>query len=95
MNSILRNGLISGGKASGRQAVFFTTVNPMEGENGMGETPRDLTKPSVAPYKNTWTNLQNTAYWCNLKLAQETGLQFYQTRSHAVVLYNTLLGSLH
>ena len=28
--------------------------------------------------------------WCNLKLAQERGLQFYQTQSHAIVLYNTL-----
>ena len=34
--------------------------------------------------------LQNEVYWCNLKLAQERGLQFYQTRSHAIVLYNTL-----
>ena len=31
----------------------------------------------------------NTVYWCNLKLAQRRGLQFYQTRSHAVVLYHT------
>ena len=31
--------------------------------------------------------------WCNLKLAQEKGLQFYQTRSHAVVLYNTLFAA--
>ena len=31
----------------------------------------------------------NTEYWCNLKLTQEKGLQFYQTRLHAVVLYNT------
>ena len=29
-------------------------------------------------------------FWCNLKFAQERSLQFYQTRSHAVVLYNTL-----
>ena len=29
-------------------------------------------------------------FWCNLKLAQERGSHFYQTRSHAVVLYNTL-----
>ena len=29
-------------------------------------------------------------YWCKLMLAQEKGLQFYQTRSHAVVLYDTL-----
>ena len=42
------------------------------------------------PYKNTWECFQNTVFWCNLELAQERGLQFYQTRSHAVVLYNTL-----
>ena len=29
-------------------------------------------------------------YWCNTKVAQKKGLQFYQTRSNAVVLYNTL-----
>ena len=27
---------------------------------------------------------------CNLELVQERGLQFYQTRSHGVVLYDTL-----
>ena len=53
LNSIIRNGLISGGKSlkRGRQAVFFTTVNPMDDEYGMGETPRDPTKPRTAPYK--------------------------------------------
>ena len=37
LNSIIRNGLIPGGKSlkRGRQAVFFTKVNPMEDENGM------------------------------------------------------------
>ena len=56
LNSIIRIGLIPGGKSPkrGRQAVFFTTVNPMEDVHGMGETPRDLTKPKIAPYKNTW-----------------------------------------
>ena len=56
----------------------------------MGETPCDLAKPRVAPYKNTWKRLQTTVFWCNLKLAQEIGLQYHQTRSHAVVLHNTL-----
>ena len=71
--------------------MFFTTVNPMDDEHGMEETPRDLTKPRIAPYKNTWKRPQNTVCWCNLKLAQEKGLQVYQTRSHAVVLCNTQL----
>ena len=53
LNSIMRNGLIPGGKSlkRGRQAVFFTTVNPMEDADGVGETPRDLTKPRIAPYR--------------------------------------------
>ena len=40
-----------GGKSfkRGRQAVFFTTVNPMDDGYGMVETPRDLTKPRIAP----------------------------------------------
>ena len=89
-NSIMRNGLIPGGKSlkRGRQEVFFTTVNPMEDVLGMGETC-DLTKSRIAPYKNTWTRVHNSVFWCNLELAQENGLQFYQTRSRAVVLYNT------
>ena len=55
----------------------------------MEETPCDLTKPRIAPYRNTWTRLRYTVCWCNLKLVQQKDLQSYQTRSHAVVLYNT------
>ena len=40
--------------------------------------------------QNTWKPLQNAENWCNLKLAQERGLQFYQTRSHEIVLYDTV-----
>ena len=92
MNSIIRNGLIPGGKSlkRGRQAVFFTAVNPMDDGKGTGDTPRVLTKPRIAPYKNSLKRLQNTVCWCNFKFAQERGLRFYQTRSHAIVLYNTL-----
>ena len=36
------------------------------------------------------TRILGNVLWCNLKLAQERGQQFYQTRSHAVVLHNTL-----
>ena len=91
-NSMVRNGLVPGGKSlkRGRQAVFFTAVNPMEDVKDMGETPCYLTKPRIAPYKNTWKRLQNTVCWCILKLAQEKNLQFHQTRSHAMVLCNTL-----
>ena len=34
--------------------------------------------------------MQNKVFWCNLKFAQHSGLRFYQTRSNAVILYDTL-----
>ena len=40
--------------------------------------------------KNTCKHFQDTVFWCNLKLAQQKALQFYQTRSNAVLLYDTL-----
>ena len=70
--------------------MFFTVVSPMDDDHGMEEILCDLTKSRIAPYKNVWEPLQNTVYWCNLKLAQQRGLQFYRTRSHAIVLYNTV-----
>ena len=62
----------------------------MDNQDGLVKTKCDLSKARIAPYKNTLKHLQNTACWCNLKLAQQRGLRFYQTRSHAVVLYDTL-----
>ena len=40
--------------------MFFIAVNPMDYENGTEETPCDLTKPRITPYKNTWKPRQNT-----------------------------------
>ena len=90
--SIVNHGLIPGvSLKTGRQAVFFTVVNPMDSQDGLGETLCDLSQGRSAPYKNTWKHFQDTIFWCNLKLAQQRRLQFYQTRSNAVILYDTLL----
>ena len=88
----MNHGLIPGGVSlrTGRQAVFFTVVNPMDNQDGLGETLRDLSQARIAPCKNTWKHFQDTVIWCNLKLAQQRGLQLYQTRSNAVFLYDTL-----
>ena len=92
VHSVIRNGVIPGGRSlkRDRHSVFFTIVNPMEDENCMEETPCDMTKPRIVPYTNIWKPHQNTVYWCTLKLAQEKGLMFHQTRSRAIVLYDTL-----
>ena len=62
LNSIIRSGLIPEGRIlkRGTQAVFFHNSEYMEDDNGVEETPCDLTKPTIAPYKNTWKPLKNT-----------------------------------
>ena len=50
----------------------------------------DLTKPRLASYKQKWKRQQDTVYWVDIQLAQRTGLKFYQTRSNAIILYDTL-----
>ena len=37
-----------------------------------------------------WKKHQNTVYWVDIKLAQQKGFKFYQTRSNAIILYDTL-----
>ena len=70
--------------------MFFAAVNLMEDDQGIEETRCNLDEPRIVPKKNTLRPHQNTMYWCHLKLAQKRGLQFNQTRSHAIVLYDTL-----
>ena len=92
MHSIVESGLISGGKSNrkDRQSVFFRAVNPMDDNQDLEEVQDNLHKPRIAPYKHTWRSHQNTVFWCNLKLAQRKGLRFYQTRSYAITLSDTL-----
>ena len=92
MHSMIQSGLIPGGRSfkGDRQSVFFTAVNPMYTHQHQEEVQYDLDKPRNAVYKNIWRVHQNTVHWCNLKLAQRKGLQFYQTRSSAIALFNTL-----
>ena len=67
-----------------------TAVNPMCARQDLEGVEYDLDEPRIAPLKHTWKAYHNTVYWCNLKLAQRRGLQFYQTRSHAITLSSTL-----
>ena len=91
LHSITNSGLIAGGQNSSkeRQTVFFTAVNPMN-KNHRDPQELDLTKPRLASYKQKWKVHQDTVYWVDIQLAQRKGLKFYQTRSNAVILYDTL-----
>ena len=75
---------------SKRHSVFFTAVNPMDKEH-KDPYKLDLTQPRFAWYKQkTWKRHQDTACWVDIQLAQLKGLKFYQTRSNAIILYDTL-----
>ena len=51
----------------------------------------DLEAPCLARYMDTaWKKHQNTVCWFEIKLAQKKGLKLYQTRSNAIILYNTI-----
>ena len=75
---------------SKRQTVFFTSVDPFNKEHRDPDVI-DLDAPRLA-----WVQAenvekhQNTVYWVDIKPAQNKGLKFYQTRSNAIILYNTL-----
>ena len=91
LHSIMNSGLIPGGQnLSKRQTVFFMPVDPMNKEHKDSDTV-DLKAPRLARYLQTsWKKHQNTVYWVDIKLAQKKGFQFHQTRSIAIILYNTL-----
>ena len=51
----------------------------------------DLSAPRHAQYMHkACKKHQNTVYWIDIKLAQKQGLKFCQTRSNAIILYDTL-----
>ena len=92
LHSITNSGLIAGGQNSNKetQTVFFTAVNPMDKEY-KDPYKLDLTKPRLEWYKQkTWNRHQDMVYWVAIKLAQRKGFKFYQTRSNAIILYDTL-----
>ena len=86
----MNSGLILGGQnLSKRQTVFFLLVDSMNKEHRDPNTIY-LEAPRLAWYKQKkWKKHQNTVYWVDVKFAQKKGLKFYQTRSNAIILYNT------
>ena len=87
----MNSGLIPGEQnLSKRQTVFFTSVDPMNKEH---RDPNDIDwKHRVlhGASRKTWKKHQDTVYWVDIPLAQKKGLKFYQTRSNAIILYDTL-----
>ena len=91
LQSITNSGFIAERTNSSRerQTVFFTAVNPMSKDH-RDPQELDLTKPRLASYKLKWKRHQDTVYWVDFQLSQRKGLKFYQTRSNAIIRYDTL-----
>ena len=91
LHSIINSGLIPGGQSSSkRQTVSFLPVDPMD-KNHNDPKVIDLNVPRHAQYlHNAWKRHQDAVYWVDINLAIKKGLTFYQTRSNAIILQETL-----
>ena len=91
LHSIINSGLIPGGQnSSKRQTVFFLPVDPRD-KSHKDPDEIDLNVPRHAQYlHNAWKRHQDAVYWVDIDLAIQKGLTFYQTRSNAIVLQETL-----
>ena len=94
LHSIINSGLIPGGQnLSNRQTVFFLLVDPMDTDHKDPDTI-GLEAPRHAQCMHpAWKKHQNTVYWVDINLALKKGLKFYQTRSNAIILHETLPAS--
>ena len=91
LHSIISSGSKAGGQIlSNRQTVFFLLVDPMD-KNHKDPDTIDLNAPRHVQYLHkTWKRHQDAVYWVDINLAIEKGLKFYQTRSNAIILQETL-----
>ena len=91
LHSIINSGLIPGGQSSSkRQTVVSLPVDPRD-KSHKDPDEIDLNVPRHAQYlHNVWKRHEDAVYWVNINLAIRKGLKFYQTRSNAIILQETL-----
>ena len=78
-----------GKKEEGRQTVFFTPLDPWR-DATEEEYSDDLSKPRKLHCKSKWKFSHGAVNWIHLARAQEKGLQFWQTRSHATIVHDSV-----
>ena len=90
LHSIINNGLIPGGQNSSKRQTVFFPIHPRDKEHQDPEKI-ELNVPRHAQYlHNAWKKHQDAEYWVDIDLAIRKGLTFYQTRSNAIILQETL-----
>ena len=91
LHSIINSGSKRGGQnSSKRQTVCFLPVDPMD-KNHKDPDVIDSSVLRRAQYLHkAWKRHQDAAFWVDINLATKKGLKFYQTRSNATILQETL-----
>ena len=91
LHSIINSELVPGSQnLSNRQTVFLLLVDPMD-KGHKDPDVIDLSLPRHAQYlHNAWKRHQDAVFWVDINLAITKGLTFYQTRSNALILQETL-----
>ena len=89
-SSFTVNSILPCGKDTkeGRHTVFFTLLDPAADDTE--EEHDESKKPRKVHYKNKWTFSLDAICWVNLGKAQDKGLQFWQTRSRAIILHDSV-----
>ena len=93
LHSVTNSGLTLGGQHLGkeRQTVFFTAVNHMNKEHkDPNEIDLKCNTSCMVQAEKKWKRHQDTVYWVEKQLAQQKRFKFYQTRSNAIIFYDTL-----
>ena len=91
LHSIINNELIPGGQnSSKRQTVFFLPIDPRD-KGHQNPAKIDFNEPRRAQYLHSaWKKHQDAIFCVDINLSIRKGLTFYQTRSNAIILQETL-----
>ena len=92
LHSITNSGLIPEGQIFGQGKTDVILYGCESHEQETQRSVRDcFTAPRLAWYKQkTWKRHQDTVYWVDTQFAQRKEFKFYQTRSNAIMFYDTL-----
>ena len=84
--------MILGGKETdkARQAVFLTPTNHFGNDLEEEEPHDDYTVPQKVLYVTRLKHNQNIVYCVRLSKARDQGLEFWQTKSFAIMTYATI-----
>ena len=71
---------------NGRQTIFFTLLNPFGEHSDEEAFGKSLTLHRKVHYRSFWKHHQDAVFGVKLSQAQDQGLQFWQTKSFAILV---------